>query len=548
MSTRLSPDHVAAIERERCVVVNFDVFPSMMHLPSIDVEHMKAALFEFIDDPQTRIDSVWWNFTEGNEAYWPSKILPFIEAPPYGEWEETGFDPVQTLLDETRRRGLETFFTYRINGSDNDVAGRVPRLAMKEEHPDWLIHTWNKTIGDATGERLNGYWNFAVQGVRDYKLSILEEVAGQYDYDGMEIDFARVCPVLPPGKQWENRDALTDFMRSVRSMLLRIGERRGRPFLLAARVPENLMGCRMDGLDAETWAREELVDIFTLGCRSFDVDIAAFRRITEGTHIKLYPVLDDHHSTDGYRFPPIEVFRGVMANWLHQGADGLQTFNFAYASSETLEEYGMRDTWTGWPTHLRFYRELADIDAMRQRSKVFIAQRRGGGHGPFVVPNPEDWSTPRWMYFNTNMFAPLPAKLDPDGREDTLLHVYVGEEAPPDAEVTVRLLLSDDSAANLPDDERLQRVLVATIGHEDGRLENEPPAIGIERHVDLRLNNALLETSSIDGGWLVFQALPVQLAAGENLLAVRLTDGDTEARGKVLVEKLEIHVNRRTSS
>ena len=548
MSTRLSPDHVAAIDRERRVVVNFDVFPSMMQLPSINVEHMKAVLFEFMDDPQTRVDSVWWNFTEGNEAYWPSKILPFIEAPPYGEWQETGFDPVQTLLDETRRRGLETFFTYRINGSDNDVSGRVPRLPMKEEHPDWLIHTWNKTIGDATGQRLNGYWNFSVKGVRDYKLSILEEIAGQYDYDGMEIDFARVSPVLPPGQQWENRDALTDFMRSVRSMLLREGERRGRPCLLAARVPENLAGCHMDGLDVETWAREELVDIFTLGCRSFDVDIAAFRRNTEGTRIKLYPVLDDHHSTDGYRFPPIEVFRGVMANWLHQGADGLQTFNFAYARSETLEKYGMRDTWTGWQTHRQFYRELADVDAMRQRSKVFVAQRRGGGHGPFVVPNPEDWSTPRWMYFNTNMFAPLPAELDPDGWADTFLQIYVGEQTPPDAEVTVRLLLSDDSAANLPDGERLQRVLVATIGHEDGRLENSPPALGIEDHVELRLNNALLETSSVDDGWLVFQALPAQLAVGVNLLAVRLTDGGPEARGEVLVEKLEVHVNRSTSS
>ena len=68
MSSRLSAEHIAAIERERRVVVNFDAFPddapaqhrrSMMHLPSIDVEHMKAALFKFIDDPQTPIDSVW---------------------------------------------------------------------------------------------------------------------------------------------------------------------------------------------------------------------------------------------------------------------------------------------------------------------------------------------------------------------------------------------------------------------------------------------------------------------------------------------------------
>ena len=544
MSSRLFAEHIAAIERERRVVVNFDAFPSMMHLPSIDVEQMKAALFEFIDDPRTRIDSVWWNFTEGNEAYWPSKVLPFIEAPPYGEWAETGFDPVQTLLDETRRRGLETFFSYRINGSDNDVPGRTPKLAMKEEHPDWLIHTWNKTIGDASGERLNGYWNFSVEGVRDYKLSILEEIAEQYDYDGMEIDFARVCPVLPPGRQWESRGALTEFMRALRSMLLRVGDSRERPFLLAARVPENLVGCHMDGLDVETWVRERLVDIFTLGCRSYDVDIAAFRRITQGTHIRLYPALDDHHSTDGYQFPPIEVFRGVMANWLHQGADGLQAFNFAYARSETLEKYGMRDMWPGWPTHLQFYRELADVDAMMEHSKVFVAQRRGGGHGPFVVPNPEDWITPRWMYFNTNMFAPLPVALDPEGRADTLLQVYVGEEVPDDAIVTFHLLLSDESAAQLPDNERLAHVLVATIGHPDGRLENIPPAIGIEQRVEVRLNNALLDAATVKEGWLVLDATPPQLAVGENLVGVRIADGRVSMTGKVSIEKVEIHVER----
>ena len=63
-------------------------------------------------------------------------------------------------------------------------------------------------------------------------------------------------------------------------MLLEVERERGRPFLLAARVPENLEGCHFDGLDVETWAREQLVDIFVMGCRSFDVDIPAFRSIT----------------------------------------------------------------------------------------------------------------------------------------------------------------------------------------------------------------------------------------------------------------------------
>ena len=87
-------------------------------------------------------------------------------------------------------------------------------------------------------------------------------------------------------------------------MLLEVARKRGRPFLLAARIPENLEGCHFDGIDVETWAQEELLDIFVMGCRSLDVDIPAFRRITEGTNIKLYPCVDDHHASDGYQWPP----------------------------------------------------------------------------------------------------------------------------------------------------------------------------------------------------------------------------------------------------
>ena len=59
-----------------------------------------------------------------------------------------------------------------------------------------------------------------------------------YDFDGIQIDFARI-PVLFPEEQWLHRNTLTDFMRDIRTTLLDIGEKRGRPLLLAARVPED---------------------------------------------------------------------------------------------------------------------------------------------------------------------------------------------------------------------------------------------------------------------------------------------------------------------
>ena len=88
----------------------------------------------------------------------------------------------------------------------------------------------------------------------------------------------------------------------------------------------------------------------------------------------------------------------------------------------------------------------------RRKDKIFVVQRRGGGHGTTVVPNPEDWSTPRWMYFNTNMLAPLPIDLDVEGCADAMLTVAVADPVAEDAKsidrIEVRLLLSDPGAAD----------------------------------------------------------------------------------------------------
>ena len=88
----------------------------------------------------------------------------------------------------------------------------------------------------------------------------------------------------------------------VRLMLLEVAQNRRRPLLLAARVPCNLEGCRQDGFDIAMWARENLVDILTLGSRSIDCDIDEFRRVTRGRNIKLQPCHDDHLATDAYQY------------------------------------------------------------------------------------------------------------------------------------------------------------------------------------------------------------------------------------------------------
>jgi len=211
--------------------------------------------------------------------------------------------------------------------------------------------------------------------------------------------------------------------------------------------------------------------------RSFDVDLSAFRHITAGTHVKLYPCVDDHHASDGYATPPIDIYLGVAANWWQQGADGIQTFNFNHAPDFPFGGV--------WQTHVTAYRELGTRQTLRHKNKCFVVQCRGGGHGTTVVPNPEDWTTPRRMYFNTNMLSPLPARLANRGRPDTLLKVAVADDL--DAErkhlkrISLHLLLSDPASAELPSAQRLAPGTVATIGHPAGGLINTPPIRDIAR-------------------------------------------------------------------
>ena len=146
------------------------------------------------------------------------------------------------------------------------------------------------------------------------------------------------------------------------------------------------------------------------------------------------------------------------------------------------------------------------------------------------------------------MFAPLPAGLASDGKADTLLNIYVGDDVASDAawirSITLGVLLSDPAAQSLPEDERIERTPIRIWRGKD-ILYNAPPSKGIEDRIELRLNNALLGRPMVDEGWLVFAAQPDQFAVGSNLVGLRVTERPPETREEVSVEKLEVQVQYR---
>jgi len=520
---RLSPDHNDAVNRRRRIVVQYDAFAQL----GADFKQWLDYRFSYIDEPGNQIDSLWWDIGAGSWSVYPSKVLERFEHTGLRRWWEQRIDWVQVLVDESKRRRLEVFWHHRVSEVDLKPTaelepGQVLMMEelnpVKQEHPDWVIKTW----------WWQGLWNYAVPEVRQYKLDILRELAENYEFDGIQLDFARHVPCLPPGQQWELRDHVTEFVRMVRLMLLDIEKQHGRPFLLAVKIPRNLDGCRTDGFDVETWAQQNLVDIFTLGSRSMDVDLPAFRRITAGRNIKLQPCFDDHHATDGYQYGPIDFLRGVFGNWWQQGADSMVTFNWSNAPPEACQKIGANP---GPLSHRQAYHEVGNPEALAYKDKVFAVERRGG----------YPWAE---GFFGRNDTAPLPATLANDGRP-ICLNVKICDNVRAYSDRVKQIILRMVLFRTREGDEFEARLngVVLPLSVQDHQWKDknifspapQPPSGGADSYQVNPAQKLLRLDFTVSSG---------QCRLGENQININIANRVPYLPGvDIVIEKIEVHVN-----
>ena len=526
MTFELDRAHRDALKRRRRLMLHYDYTGhTMLTTPwgEKDVDQLDEVLEYYRapwHQPSTRfLDTVVYELGEGPTP-WQSMIAPRAKVV-FPKWWEAEIDPLEQLVDVAKEQGREVFFSCRLNGSDIEEDAeygtwKLPEL--KERHRDRLVKLPWANIHN---------WNFAYRGVRDLKVSILREVAGMYDVDGIQIDMARTPIFFPAGEQWENRAHLTAFMRQLREAFQEIARERGRPLLLAVRIPETVIGCTFDGMDVRTWIREQLVDILIIGCGASDVDVQTYRRLTAGTDIRIYPSWDVYHPTDGYRQPPVEYWRGLYSKWWELGAHGVHTFNVT--------------------PHDAVLQEIGDREGMRYRDKIFIVERRSGSHGPEVTGDPYNWRTPRHQFFMTYMLAPLPAMLDSEGKVDTLVTMTMTDDVDSAGDkledVTLRLLVSDIAAKGVPADQRIEPSFLWTYTRHPAK--NEPPLRGVENRIEVRINNSLLDNARVKDGWLLFDVRPGQLARGNNLVGIRVAGHPPGHQQKIRIEKVELSVNYR---
>lgn len=246
---------------------------------------------------------------------------------------DDGIDPYSVWIARCRERGISPWLTMRMN----DVHFVTTKGYFRNMNY-WRANPQLWRVPNGAGGTWTDYaFDYSKPEVQKYSLALVRELLERYDVDGLELDWMRFCLHLTPGKSFEQRGVLTDFVRRVREIADEIGRKRGRRIGICARVPaEPDVGAWL-GMDAVEWAKEGLVDMLVPSCffssADFDMEARSWRKA--GVKIPLLPALDN--GVCGSRrlrriIMDRAMYNGWIANMRYGGfSDGLYFFNLVYS-------------------------------------------------------------------------------------------------------------------------------------------------------------------------------------------------------------------------
>ena len=387
----------------------------------------------------------------------------------------TGTDCLQAVVDFCHEHDKEVFWSMRMNDT-HDVAHRPDKPyflfpPLKEEHPEWLV-------GNPVDRTPYGRWSsvdYAQPEIRDLAFRYIEEVCDNYDVDGIELDFFRhLCYFKSTAggskASDEERAMMTDLIRRVRQMTEERGMERGRPILVAVRVPDSVGYCRDMGFDIEDWLQNGLVDILVTTCY-FRLNPWAYSvQLGHKYDVQVYPCLSDSRVRGESRFrrSSLESYRGRAMNAWTAGADGLHLFNYFDPNAE-------------------IWRELGDPDSLLTKDKLYFVHVRDG--------DPQSYLSGGRHYRTAELLGPS------HGRQITPGHA-----------IQIDLAVGDDPATA---EARGKRPKV--------ELHLEAPAVTDLGQLHVAMNGTPLTDGTLNDGWVDY-AVPVSAVRyGANQLTIGAT-------------------------
>lgn len=320
--------------------------------------------------PGSHVDSIFYSTTQGFNYYTHNSEVSEIWYDPSGIIKgliDRGTDTLQIMVEFCHKHNIEIFWSMRINDEhDSWIPGAVSQF--KKDHPEYLF-------GTNENRPPHGPWSgvdYALPEVRDHAFRIIQDVCERYDIDGIELDFFRqlLCfkkHVWGEALGQAERDIMTEYLRRVRTMTDEVGQKRGRPLLIAVRVPDSAGYAKALGLDVPRWLEEDLIDIMVAGGYFWLQPWEKTVELVCQYDVPVYASLDGSRIVDeearNIRRSD-EAYRAHAANAFNAGVDGIYVFNLNY----------MRD-----PAH-QLWRGIGDPHTLAGLDKVYHVSVMGCGH------------------------------------------------------------------------------------------------------------------------------------------------------------------------
>ncbi len=203
--------------------------------------------------------------------------------------EEMNTDALQLQIDYANEHDTEIFVGLRMNDI-HDVTHRPETPSpfyspYKSAHPEFLTSWMDAEARQDLNSQMFGAWSsydYTHQEIRDRFFDIVDELLTDYQVDGIFFDFNRDGILFKSAALGQEvtdteRGYMTALFEDIRARAEAVGRQRGRPILIAVKVPDSVSYCRETGIDLEEWLDEELVDL-VIGGLHIDPweDMAAF--------------------------------------------------------------------------------------------------------------------------------------------------------------------------------------------------------------------------------------------------------------------------------
>ncbi len=439
----------------------------------------------------THVDTIFYSTTQSFAYFSHNSRACEVNAPEgtmAARFIAQGTDNLEVMIDFCRQNGIEIFWSMRMNDT-HDYSNVKFRSQWKLDHPEYLIGTEDNEPRCRTWTSAD----FGHQEVRDKAFAIIEDVCERYDVDGIELDFFRhLCffkgPAFSGEASDEDRGLMTELLQRVRAMCDQVGQERGRPILIAVRVPDAVGYCRAVGIDLQLWLEEGLFDILI---PTGYMKLSPWQDTVELGHkygVPVYPCLSDSRvkGEAGKARNVLEAYRARAMNVHNSGADGVYIFNVFN------------------PRH-PLWSELGEPQTLRGLAKHYYVNYRGIQHANNYLLDGE-----RFLLVPT---------LDPQHP----VSLQAGDEQATSIAVGDDVLWGKDQGI-VP--EIILRLQVTGLAGADDML--------------VKFNGEALAGGAIADGWLEFAAAPELVKQGENSVEMALAAG---AKHEAVVHDLQMVIS-----